>query len=178
MDSTVTFRGNLVANPTYRVTAGGLHMTRFRLAQNDRRYDRATGEFVNTEATYMTVVCWRQLADNVANTLRKGDGAVVYGRLRMHEYDDPQSGVRRQSYEIDAASVGPDLARCSATLIRTPRDMEPPAATEPADPVTGATTGAEAGATTGDVPAGDVPGQPTNPWTEPEPVPVNAESAA
>lgn len=162
----MAMRGNLVADPTYRVTAGGLHMTKFRIAQNTRRFDRSRGEFVNSDPVYMSVVCWRQLADNTAKSLRKGDSVVVLGRLTMHEYDDPQTGARRQAYEIDAAAVGPDLGRYSASLIRPPRELEP----EPVGDASG-----------GDVdgfaePASAVPEQPVNPWTEPEP--AVAETAA
>jgi len=73
MEPQIQMQGNLVADPTTRVTASGLVMTRFRIASSGRRWDRSRNEFVSTEPVYMSVVCWRQLAENVANSVHKGD---------------------------------------------------------------------------------------------------------
>jgi single-strand DNA-binding protein len=106
-------------------------VTRFRMASSGRRYDKNTGDWVSTDPVYMSVVCWRQLGDNVMQSLRKGDTVMVYGRLRFSEYDDAKSGVRRQSYEIDATSVGPDLSRYITALTRPTREL-PEEAAQPA----------------------------------------------
>ncbi|MDQ1698039.1 MAG: single-strand DNA-binding protein [Frankiaceae bacterium] len=157
MEPQIQMQGNLVADPIYRVTAGGLHMTKFRIASSGRRFDRSRNDFVNTDPVYMSVVCWRQLADNVAKSLRKGDTVLVHGRLTFREYDDSHGGPRRQAYEVDAWAVGPDLARYITDLTRPTRELEPVAidATPTADAV---------------------PGQPTNAWDEPDR--VAADSAA
>ncbi|WP_396229908.1 single-stranded DNA-binding protein, partial [Frankia sp. CpI1-P] len=52
--------------------------------------------------------CWRQLADNVAASLVRGDRALVYGRLRQRSFETSE-GERRVSYEIDADAVGTEL---------------------------------------------------------------------
>lgn len=134
MEPQISLHGNLVADPTHRVTAAGLHMARFRIASSGRRWDRMRSEFVNTEPVYMSVVCFRQLADNVAKSLRKGDTVVVQGRLTFREYDDAQSGARRQAYEVDATAVGPDLSRYSTQLVRSLRELDTVAGGEPAVP--------------------------------------------
>ena len=121
-DPYMHMRGRLVATPTYQVTAGGLHRTRFRIATNGRRFDKDTNGYVDRDPVFMSVVCWRQLADNVAKSLRKGDAVMVYGRLTFSEYDDP-NGNRRQSYEIEASSVGPDLARYVGTFGKPLREL-------------------------------------------------------
>lgn len=123
MESQHHMQGNLVADPTQRVVANGLKVTRFRIASSGRRFDKATAEWVNTDPVYMSVVCWRQLGDNVMTTLRKGDTVVVIGRLTYREYDDANGGPRRSSYEIDATSVGPDLSRYVALLARPTREL-------------------------------------------------------
>jgi single-strand DNA-binding protein len=127
--------GNLVADPTQKVTANGLKITQFRIVQSGRRVDRNTGEWVSTDPVFMSVACWRQLGDNVAKTLHKGDTVIVVGRLKMREYDDANGGPRRTFYEVDAQAVGPDLSRYVALLARPNRelaDVEVPAqANEP-----------------------------------------------
>src|SRR3954462_14403666 len=76
MDTYVTMQGNLVADPTRTVTASGQRLTKFRIAASGRRFDGPSQEWVNTNPVYMTVSCWRQLGDNVFQTLYKGDTVV------------------------------------------------------------------------------------------------------
>jgi len=123
MESQMYLQGNLVLDPVQRVTAAGLKVTRFRMASSGRRFDRSSGEWVSTDPVYMSVACWRQLGDNVMQTLRKGDTVVVVGRLTYREYDDPNGAGRRSAYEVDALSVGPDLSRYVAMLSRPVRDL-------------------------------------------------------
>jgi len=124
MDTYVPMRGNLVGDPKQTVTASGVKVTKFRLASNGRRYDPARGAYVDTDTVFMSVTCWRQLGDNVMQSLRKGDTVFVYGRLRFSEYEDSTNGGgRRQSYDIDALTIGPDLNRYATSLIRLPREL-------------------------------------------------------
>lgn len=139
MEPQITVGGNLVADPTRKVTASGVIVTKIRVASSGRRFDRARAEWVSTEPVYLSVNCWRQLGDNVAKSLKKGDSVLVVGRLTMREYDDLHGGPRRQAYEIEATSIAPDLSRYVAMLARPPRDLEdvtteggPAAATEDA----------------------------------------------
>jgi single-strand DNA-binding protein len=131
MDPYLTMQGRLVADPTQHSVSSGLKVTRFRLAANGRRYDEASSGWVNTETVYMSISCWRQLGDNVMLSLKKGDAVVVRGRVRFREYETEHG--RRQSYEIEAQSVGPDLARYVVQLQRPVRDVSdvpPPAGPE------------------------------------------------
>ena len=121
-------QGNLVQDPAQQVVANGLRVTRFRMASSGRRYDKVSGEWVSTDPVYMSVVCWRQLGDNVMQSLRKGDSVVVMGRLTYREWDDPNGGGRRNRYEVEASAVGPDLSRYVASLSRPLREL--PEATE------------------------------------------------
>jgi single-strand DNA-binding protein len=116
-------QGNLVADPVQRVTASGLKVTKFRIASSGRRFDNASGGWVDTEVVYMSVNCWKQLGLNVMQTLHKGDTVVVGGRLRFREYDAPEGGGRRQAYEIEASSVGPDLSRYVGTFGKPMREL-------------------------------------------------------
>src|SRR4051812_46308875 len=122
MDTFLWMQGNLVADPVQRVTASGLKVTKFRMASSGRRFDNASGGWVDTEVVYMSVNCWKQLGLNVLQSLHKGDTVVVGGRLRFREYDVPDGG-RRQSYEIEASSVGPDLSRYVATFGKPLREL-------------------------------------------------------
>ena len=124
MEPQITLTGNLVADPVRRVTATGVVVTRLRIASNHRRFDRERGEWISADPVYLDVNCWRQLGDNVAASLKKGDSVLVSGRLTMREYDDVKGGARRQAYAVEANSVSPDLCRYVTTLGRPPRDPQ------------------------------------------------------
>jgi len=123
MDTFLWMQGNLVADPQQRVTASGLKVTKFRMASSGRRFDNASGGWVDTDVVYMSVNCWKQLGLNVLQSLHKGDTVVVGGRLRFREYDVAEGGGRRQTYEIEASSVGPDLARYVGTFGKPMREL-------------------------------------------------------
>jgi single-strand DNA-binding protein len=123
VDTPIFMRGNLVADPRQEVVADGLRVTKFRIASSRRRLDEATNTWTNTDTVFMSVVCWRQMGDNVMQSLHKGDSVMVYGRMRFSEYEDSHGGPRRQSYELEAASVGPDLYRYTAQLGRPLREL-------------------------------------------------------
>jgi single-strand DNA-binding protein len=136
VDTYLMMRGNLVADPRQQVAASGLKITKFRIASNGRRFDQTSREYVDSDPCFMNVTCWRHLGDNVMRSLRKGDTVLVYGRLRFSEYDDTTNGGgRRQAYEIDANSVGPDLSRYVTDLVRPSRELPvvPEQAQEPAE---------------------------------------------
>jgi single-strand DNA-binding protein len=139
--------GNLVSDPVRRVTATGVVVTRLRIASNHRRFDRDRGEWVSADPVYLDVNCWRQLGDNVAASLKKGDSVLVSGRLTMREYDDAHGGPRRQTYAIDAVSVSPDLCRYVTMLARPTRDPQSVTEQVTESPVeeVAAATGAEGG---------------------------------
>jgi single-strand DNA-binding protein len=123
MEPNVSMTGNLVSDPTRRVTSSGVVVTHIRVASTGRRFDKGRNEWVNTDPVYLSVSCWRQLGDNVAQTLKKGDSVIVTGRVTMREYDDANGGPRRQSYDVEAVAVGPDLGRYVCLLARPTREL-------------------------------------------------------
>ena len=117
---------------------GGLKAS-FRLASSERRFDRDQQTWVDGAQLFLGVVCWRNLADRVVATLRVGDPVIVRGKLRTREYE--KDGQVHAVMEVEATSIGPDLARCSASVLR--RDAE--AAGEGDAPRAVSTGGAEGG---------------------------------
>jgi single-strand DNA-binding protein len=105
----VTVVGRVVTDVTTRVIATGDKVANFRIACQERHYDKELGIWVDGDRMYMRVACWRKLADGVTESLSKGDQVVVQGRLKIREYT-ADDGARRASPEIDARAVGPDLA--------------------------------------------------------------------
>jgi len=115
-DNTVTLIGNLTDNPELRFTANGAAMANFRLAVTPRI--RQGDSWTDGETSFFRITCWRQLAENVTETLGKGARAIVIGRLRLRsrETDD---GEKRTVVEVEADEVAPSLKFASAKVERT-----------------------------------------------------------
>ncbi|RDI63769.1 single-stranded DNA-binding protein [Nocardia pseudobrasiliensis] len=109
--------GNVVTHPVRRSLPGGEQVVTFRMASNSRRYDRDSEAWVDNGTLYLTVNCWRRLVEGVDASIRRGDPIIAYGQLRSTEYST-RDGVQRRDLEMRASAVGPDLARCYATVVR------------------------------------------------------------
>jgi len=127
-ETNVTVIGRVVTPPTRHRFANGDQKTTFRLMAVERRYNRETGEWGDGDRLFVGVNCWRRLADGVVTSVVKGDNVVVAGRLYVRQYQT-DSGDRRDSYELDARAVGPDLSWCTVAVER------------PSPPLTEASTG-------------------------------------
>jgi single-strand DNA-binding protein len=107
-ETPVTVVGRVITDVTTRLTTAGDKVANFRIACQERRYDKEQQQWVDGDRMYVRVVGWRTLAEGVT-ALHKGDQVVVTGRLKLTEYTT-EEGARRTSPEIDARAIGPDLA--------------------------------------------------------------------
>jgi single-strand DNA-binding protein len=89
---------------------------KFRMATTERYLDRTAGEWVDRDTVWMDVVCWRRLAEHVAQSVVKGQPVIVRGRLRVNHWNSDTGP--RQGLELVATSVGHDLTMGRATFVR------------------------------------------------------------
>jgi single-strand DNA-binding protein len=114
----VTICGNVASDVRYVCTDQGLAIASFRIAATERRYERGRG-WVDGETNYLTITCFRALAENVAGSLQKGQPVVVSGKLRIRSWKkDDRQGL---SAEVEAAAVGHDLSRGTSAFRRIVR---------------------------------------------------------
>ncbi|HEY5456623.1 MAG TPA: single-stranded DNA-binding protein [Acidothermaceae bacterium] len=132
-DTQVTVVGNLVADPRVSYTKDGQPIASFRLASTPRRFDRTSGQWKDGDTLFTSVTCWRALAENVHLSLRKGNSVIVIGRLSVRPYET-KDGDKRQSVDIDAMAVGPELGRATTIIKRVERSGQPSAGAEFATP--------------------------------------------
>ena len=114
-DNTVTLVGNITRDPELRFTPGGAAVSSFGLAWNRKNRD---GE---ESVSFFDVTCWNSLAENVAESLSKGNRVVVYGRLDQRSWEN-QEGERRSKVEIIADEVAPSLRWATAEVTKNSRD--------------------------------------------------------
>ena len=107
-EAAVSFAGNLTDDPEVRYTEGGIARARFRVAVSGRR---------EQEASFFTVVVWRDQAEHAAQSLAKGSRVVVVGRLRQRSWT-AEDGSARQAVEVVADELGPSLRWATATPTR------------------------------------------------------------
>jgi len=119
MSNTTTMSGNLTRDPEIRYTREGQASATFGLAVNRRWQARGSDEW--EEATsFFDVVCWRDLAENVALSLVKGSRVIVTGRLDQRTWEN-DAGERRSRVELSAEDVGPSLRFATAEVTRAER---------------------------------------------------------
>lgn len=103
----MTVVGNLAAEPELRFTPSGAAVCVFRMASTPRK--RVGDEWVDEEPTWYRVAAWRQLGENVAESLRQGDRVIVYGKLVNRAYRIDGEDKDRTSLEITADYVGAEM---------------------------------------------------------------------
>ena len=92
----------------------GVRVARFRLANTP--LGRRNGEWADAATTWITVTCFRALAENVTASIHKGQPVLVSGRLRTNVWT--KEGVTYERLTLEATTVGHDLTRGTATFFR------------------------------------------------------------
>ena len=152
--SAITVIGNVVTSPERKRTQNGSSVTKFRVAETDRRFDSGTQEWIDASTFFVDVECWGELGGNVSHSISKGDPVVVVGNIRTDEWESEQG--HRSRPKVRAHTVAPNLARGTADFRRTQRaagaepsapvdDESPAEYDEPADTPTSEDYGAGSG---------------------------------
>jgi single-strand DNA-binding protein len=141
-DNMTTLVGNLTDDPELRYTQNGVAVASLRVAVNRRFRNNQTNEWEDRLDGYFTVNVWRDHAENVAESLKRGTRVLVHGRLTSRSYED-KDGHTRWVTEIEADEVCPSLRWATAEVKKVSRSSRggegaaagpagpPPAATPP-----------------------------------------------
>jgi single-strand DNA-binding protein len=116
-ESFVTVVGNVVSDPISRPTKVGRPWASLRVASTTRRWDAEKRAFVDGSTNYVNVVAFNALAANVMSSVKKGHPVVVYGRLRVNQWET-EKGEPRTTVEVDAYTIGHDLTRGQAEFTK------------------------------------------------------------
>jgi single-strand DNA-binding protein len=115
----VALVGNVTRDPELRFTPAGQATATFGLAVNRRWQNRQNGEW--EEATsFFDIVCWRDLAENVSESITRGARVVVTGTLQQRSWETPQ-GEKRSKVEVVADELGPSLRWATAKVVKNER---------------------------------------------------------
>jgi single-strand DNA-binding protein len=119
-DTVITIVGNLTADPELRFTPNGSAVANFTVASTPRILDKATNEWKDGDALFMRCSVWRQAAENVAESLQRGQRVIATGRLRQRSYETKE-GEKRTVIELEVDEIGPSLRYAIAKPNKTTR---------------------------------------------------------
>jgi single-strand DNA-binding protein len=122
MRTAVTFEGNLADDPQTRFTPSGRQVTELTVLVNQRR-QTSDGEWVDAEPTRLVVRAFKTLAENIVESLAKGDRVFVHGTVTTEAWTDKQTREKRTVQRVLAEVVGPSLRWATARITKTPRTL-------------------------------------------------------
>ena len=123
-ETIITVVGNLTDDPELKFTPSGAPVANFTVASTPRTFDKQTNEWKDGDALFLRCAAWRQLAENVAESLTKGQRVIVTGALRVRQYER-QDGSKGTSVEMNVDEVGPSLKFATAKVTKATRSSTP-----------------------------------------------------
>lgn len=118
MSEKITLRGFVATDVTERTTATNTSIATFRVGCSDRRFNQESKEWETTHTNWYTINCFRNLANHVGYSIRKGQPVIITGWLKQKSWQT-KDGDPRTSWEVDAEAIGHDLVFGSSTFERT-----------------------------------------------------------
>jgi single-strand DNA-binding protein len=119
-ETTCILTGNLTADPELRFTPSGVAVANFTVAATSRTFDKTANQWRDGEALFLRCTLWRQAAENLAESLRRGDRVIITGRLRQRSFET-REGDKRTMIELDVDEIGASLKFTTLKLTNTER---------------------------------------------------------
>jgi single-strand DNA-binding protein len=116
MSSTITLTGRLVASPELRFSGSGVAVAAFTIVTSRRVKDPASGEWSDADTTYWDCKAFKQLAENIVESLDKGLEVIAVGRVVQESWEDKQTGQKRSKMSVRVDSIGPSLRGATAKV--------------------------------------------------------------
>src|SRR5215467_9793318 len=112
--------GNLTADPELRFTTSGAAVVNFTVASTPRTHDKESGEWKDGEALFFPCSAWRQMAENIAESLHRGDRVNIEGKVKQRSFETSQ-GEKRTVMELEIIEIGPSLRYAQAKVSKVGR---------------------------------------------------------
>ncbi len=115
--NSISFVGNLTADPKLIFGNSGKARATFSVAVNEGQGEDEKTHFVN-------VTAFGSLAENIADSLSKGQRVVVVGRLNTYAKDVTIDGDEKSLTMVNftASAIGPDLRWATAKVTKVVRE--------------------------------------------------------
>ena len=103
--SSITFAGNLAADPELRFTPSGRAVARFTVIENRRRRTEDGQGWEDAEPNVFRVQVWGSFAENVVESCGKGDRVHVTGSIVTDRWTDKETREDRTAQHVKADEV-------------------------------------------------------------------------
>lgn len=100
----ITMLGRLTQDPEVRATPSGTAVAGFSVAIN-RKYRKAETEETVEAVTFVAVRAFGKQAEHAGQYLQKGRQVLIDGELRQDEWNDKESGEKRQRLYVVAQRI-------------------------------------------------------------------------
>jgi single-strand DNA-binding protein len=117
----VTIEGNLGADPELRFSQSGAAYCTFRVGTSERKFNQQTNAWEDGRNCWCHVIVWRNLAENVAESLKQGDKVTVTGVLYDDSYE--RDGTTHQVKQVEGKSVSASLSNATVEIRRAQRQQ-------------------------------------------------------
>ncbi|HZN76792.1 MAG TPA: single-stranded DNA-binding protein [Micromonosporaceae bacterium] len=110
----------MAKDPQVRFTASGKQITEITVLVSEGRQN-SDGAWVDAEPTRHVVRAFKTLAENVVESLAKGDRVFVHGTVTTDSWTDKESGDKRTAQRVLAEVLGPSLRWATTRITKTTR---------------------------------------------------------
>ena len=111
----VTIIGNLSSEIELRFTPQGKAVANFSVAVSKRVKDG--NDWKDGPTSFYRVALWDQAAENLAESLEKGQRVIVVGEIAQRNYE--HNGEKRSVFEVTATEVGPSVKWATVKVERS-----------------------------------------------------------
>jgi single-strand DNA-binding protein len=129
----ISFTGNLTADPEIRFTPSGVAVCSFGVAVTPRIMDTESGQWKDGPTSFLRTNVWREQAEHVAESLKKGQRVSVTGLLYQRDWEDPETKAKRTSWEVKAEEVAASLRYATAKVTKATKSAPADAAAPQTD---------------------------------------------
>ena len=102
MSTNITLVGNVTREPELKFSHSGNPVTKFSVAVNKKSKNG------DDSVSFFEIVTFNSLAENVANSLRKGNRVIVQGNLNVAKYEK-KDGTQGTAVEVLADNIGAEM---------------------------------------------------------------------
>jgi len=121
MSIPITITGNVTGDPELRFLQSGIPTATFTVAVSKRVKD---GDgWKDGPTSFVRCTAWRQLAENVAESIGKGTRVIVVGSMAQREYETKE-GEKRTVWDCTVDEVGPSLRYAQASVKKVERSRQ------------------------------------------------------
>jgi single-strand DNA-binding protein len=99
----ITISGRLGAEPELRFSPAGKAVAKFVVVESGRRKNGDKWEDVDT--SWWRCVAFGQIAENVAESCRKGDAVILAGKIKQVNWET-REGEKRSGVEVTVDDIG------------------------------------------------------------------------